>query len=38
MTWLAWLGLGISIGGALGVLLMSCLIISRDQDEERNPR
>jgi hypothetical protein len=33
VNWLAWLGLGIAIGGALGVALMACLVMSRDADD-----
>lgn len=33
MSWLAWLGLGVAIGGALGMAFMACLVISREAED-----
>lgn len=30
----AWGALGLAIGGALGVMLMACLVMSRDADDK----
>jgi hypothetical protein len=32
VNWLAWLGLGVAIGGCLGIALMACLVMSREAE------
>ena len=32
---LAWGALGLSIGGTLGVMLMACLVMSMDRDDQQ---